>query len=130
MRQLLLLLAIGVSAFAQSETAILVGRVTDPSGLGVPGAETRLTRNATGAVRQTVTSVSGEYRLDLLEPDDYTIRVTAPGFKTFEDAHIHLQVAQASSSMRRWRWGRRRNRSRSRPRFRRSRPRAHRRAPS
>lgn len=96
MRQLLLLLAIGVSAFAQSETAILVGRVTDPSGLGVPGAETRLTRNATGAVRQTVTSVSGEYRLDLLEPDDYTIRVTAPGFKTFEDAHIHLQVAQAS----------------------------------
>ena len=40
--------------------------------------------------------MEGEYRLDLLEPGDYSIRVTAPGFKTFEDSHIHLEVAKTS----------------------------------
>ena len=91
-----LLLALCVPLLAQNETASLAGRVVDPSGLGVPGAEIRLTRRATGAVRETKSTTSGEYRFDLLDPGDYTIRVTAAGFKILEDSNIHLQVAQSS----------------------------------
>ena len=40
--------------------------------------------------------MEGEYRLDLLEPGDYSLRTIANGFKTFEDSAIHLQVAQSS----------------------------------
>jgi hypothetical protein len=81
---------------AQNETAVLAGRVTDPSGLGVPKALIRLTRQATGAARETVSSSLGEYRIDLLDPGDYSIQVTVPGFRRFEDSRIHLQVAQVS----------------------------------
>ncbi|MGO9262786.1 MAG: TonB-dependent receptor domain-containing protein [Bryobacteraceae bacterium] len=98
-RVLLTLLSLSVSCgclVAQNETAVLAGRVTDPTGLGVPGAQIRLTRLATGAARAAAAGTDGEYRLDLLDPGDYAVRVTAPGFKTFEDSNIHLQVAQAS----------------------------------
>jgi hypothetical protein len=94
--RLFLLLALSVPLMAQNETASLAGRVVDPSGLGVPGAAIRLTRTATGAVRQTKSTAQGEYRFDLLDPGGYTIRVEAPGFKTLEDTNLHLQVAQLS----------------------------------
>jgi hypothetical protein len=55
-----------------------------------------LTQTATGANRDTLSSTTGEYRLDLLEPGDYSISVSAKGFKVFEDPKIHLQVAKAS----------------------------------
>src|SRR5258708_7769232 len=97
MLRLATLLAIAAFAlYAQNETAVLSGRVTDPSGSGVPNAKIHLTSQATGAVRERVASTTGEYRIDVLEPGDYSIRVEAPGFKTFEDPRIHLQVAQFS----------------------------------
>ena len=86
-----------LALMAQNDTAVLSGRVTDPSGLGVSNAQIRLTRQSTGSVRETVAKAEGEYRIDLLEPGDYSIRVTAPGFKTFEDSNLHLQVAQSSN---------------------------------
>jgi hypothetical protein len=94
--RIFLFIALSASLFAQNETASLAGRVVDPGGLGVPGAELRLTRSATGAVRETKTSASGEYRFDLLDPGEYTIRVTAKGFKATEDSAIQLHVAQSS----------------------------------
>jgi hypothetical protein len=96
-RLLPLFLALSVSALvAQNETSVLSGRVTDPAGLGVPGAKVHLTQTTTGAVRDTLTSSAGDYRLDTLEPGDYSITVTAAGFKVFEDPKIHLQVALSS----------------------------------
>ncbi|MGO9231399.1 MAG: TonB-dependent receptor domain-containing protein [Bryobacteraceae bacterium] len=98
-RYLLVLLIAGVSGhwlFAQNETAALAGRVTDPSGAGVPNAQLRLTSQSTGAAREALASGEGEYRIELLPPGDYSLRVTATGFKIFEDSKIHLQVAQVS----------------------------------
>ena len=94
------LVATGVFAvglFAQNDTAVLSGRVTDPTGLGVAGAQLTVTSKATGAIRSTTTLTEGLYRFDLLQPGDYGIKVTAAGFKTFEDQGLHLQVAQSSS---------------------------------
>ena len=81
---------------AQNDTAVLSGRVLDPSGLGVPGASVRLTRQSTGAIRETLTAIDGAYRVELIEPGDYSLHVAANGFKTQDYSAIHLQVAQSS----------------------------------
>ncbi|HLK64782.1 MAG TPA: TonB-dependent receptor [Bryobacteraceae bacterium] len=81
---------------AQNDTAVLSGRVVDPSGLSVLGAHVRLTRQSTGATRETLSTSDGAYRLELIEPGDYALSVAAEGFKTQEYKPIHLQVAQAS----------------------------------
>ncbi|HML15867.1 MAG TPA: carboxypeptidase regulatory-like domain-containing protein [Bryobacteraceae bacterium] len=95
-RTLSVLLLAGV-VWAQNETAVLDGRVTDPGGLGVAGAKIRLIETATGAPRTTETSREGLYHFDLLPPGDYSIRVAAQGFKTFEDSQLHLEVARSST---------------------------------
>jgi hypothetical protein len=82
---------------AQNDTASLSGRVLDPSGLGIPAARLTLTAKSTGATRVAVSATGGIYRFDLLPPGDYSIKVTASGFKTLEDNGLHLQVAQDSS---------------------------------
>ena len=56
---------------AQNETSVLSGRVTDPSGLAVPAAALRLTRQATVGIREGVTDPGWSYRFDLLEPGEY-----------------------------------------------------------
>ena len=81
---------------AQSETAVLSGRILDPSGAGVPKAQLRLTNQASRASRATISDPEGRYRFDLLPPGDYQLRVAAQGFKVLDDARIHLDVAQAS----------------------------------
>ena len=92
----LILASLGFTLGAQNETAVLSGRITDPSGLGVADAHVHLEQQSTGAVRETVSAADGFYRFDLLPPGDYAIRVTVPGFKVFADDRIHLQVAQSS----------------------------------
>src|ERR1039458_8889565 len=73
-RALLLVSAILLSSvlLAQNDTAVLSGRVLDPSGLGVPGAHVRLTKQSTGAIRETLTAIDGAYRVELIEPGDYS----------------------------------------------------------
>jgi hypothetical protein len=81
---------------AQNDTAILSGRVLDPAGTAVPGAQLRITSQATGSTRTLLSDHQGLYRFDLLPPGDYTVHAEAQGFKGFDDSHIHLQVAQSS----------------------------------
>ena len=83
-------------SLAQNDTAVLSGQVLDASGLGVPGAQVRLTRRSTGATRETLSAFDGVYRIELIEPGDYALRVAANGFKTQDYSAIHLQVAQSS----------------------------------
>ena len=91
------LFAMAVAAFAQNQDATLSGRVVDPSGGGVTAAQIRLTDRATGAYRDGSSAPGGAYRFDLLPPGDYSVRVTAQGFKTVEDSRIHLDVAMSAT---------------------------------
>jgi hypothetical protein len=84
------------TGLAQNDTAVLAGRVLDPAGLGVSGATMRLTAISTGATRTVTSDHEGLYRFDLLPPGDYSLQVTAPGFKVYDNPKIHLQVAQSS----------------------------------
>jgi|GEM_PF-4185643 len=53
---------------AQNQNSVLTGRVTDPSGSGVPNAAIRVTEHATGAARDGRSIEDGTYRFDLLPP--------------------------------------------------------------
>lgn len=96
--QAIRLLAIGVfsagGALAQSDTSVLFGVVTDPSGSTVVNAKVVARNQATGAVRDYRTDARGLFYFTLLPPGQYTVTAEAEGFKHFEDGNVKLQVAQ------------------------------------
>jgi hypothetical protein len=85
-------------ASAQSKTAgTLSGTVTDPTDSVVPGAKITVTSAETGtALESTLTEVSGEYRIPLLPPGVYNIRVEKPGFAVHSRRSVVIAVGQAA----------------------------------
>jgi hypothetical protein len=84
------LLSAGV-AFAQS-TSSVAGTVTDTTGAAVPGASVTIHGIATGAERLTVTDSSGNFTAPSLQPGNYTVTVSAPGFSKFTLQQVTLEV--------------------------------------
>jgi len=95
-RVLGLMLAVAGALNAQTTAALLSGRVTDPSGSVVPGSAVVVTNVETGIRRETVTNQEGYYALPQLEPGNYSIIVTAPGFKQLSQSGLTLRVAQSA----------------------------------
>jgi outer membrane receptor protein involved in Fe transport len=67
---------------AQIPTGTISGRVTDTSGLGVPGVTVSAQSPSQQGVRTVVTSVNGDYIIPLLAPGNYTLRFELSGFAT------------------------------------------------
>ena len=82
--------------FAQTPTATLVGRVTDPSGAAIPSAELRVRNAVTNDVRQARTSATGEFTVPSLAPGRYDITVEITGFRTLRQEGLELQVDQVA----------------------------------
>jgi hypothetical protein len=83
-----------VCARAQISTGTIAGVVEDTSGAVIPNAGVTATQTATGESRHTVTTGSGEFNLPFLRVGQYSVAVTAPGFKTRILSGITLQVDQ------------------------------------
>jgi Carboxypeptidase regulatory-like domain len=79
--------------FAQTDTSSLGGRVTDPQGAAVAGAQIHLHNQATGAERKAATDANGEYVFTLIPSGRYDIEASAEGFRTFDDAGFPVDVA-------------------------------------
>ncbi|MBL8172801.1 MAG: carboxypeptidase regulatory-like domain-containing protein, partial [Acidobacteria bacterium] len=62
------LLLAAITAFAQTPTAGITGRVTDANGAVVPGATIKVTNLATNIAQQTVANDSGDFLLPYLNP--------------------------------------------------------------
>ncbi len=75
--------------------AQLLGRVTDPSGAVVPGAQITATQTATGLVRATSTNNEGQYSFTNLPVGPYKLQVAAAGFRDYVQEGIILQVGGA-----------------------------------
>jgi len=75
---LVVVLALSMCAFAQGGSSI-TGRVTDPHGANVAGAEVRL-RSRSGAQSITVTDDNGAYAFKNLASGDYVLEIKAHGF--------------------------------------------------
>jgi hypothetical protein len=70
-----------VTAGAQSTTATIRGRVLNPSGTPVAGAEINAVDAQTGFVKTVTSRPDGTYTLEGLRPASYNIVVAAPGFE-------------------------------------------------
>jgi hypothetical protein len=81
------------SAFA-AETATLSGIVRDPQDAAITNAEVTVHEQSTGTDRHTSTNNNGLFTAPSLPPGAYSIKITAPGFKTVESTDIHLGVAE------------------------------------
>jgi hypothetical protein len=89
---LLLVPLMCVKAGAQGATAQITGTVKDQSGAVLPGAEVTVTQTDTGASRMTVSDETGSYSLPNLPVGPYKLEVSLPGFRTFVQSGIVLQV--------------------------------------
>src|SRR6516225_3551080 len=73
-------------------TAQISGAVQDPSGAVLPGAELTATQTDTGISRMTITNETGSYVLPNLPLGPYKLEAALPGFRTFVQTGIVLQV--------------------------------------
>jgi hypothetical protein len=85
-------LTLSVGAFAQG-AGELNGLVTDTTGAVVSGVEVKLTNSATGEVRTTVTTPTGNYSFPSLPiVGTYTLEVGSKGFKSTKVQNVVVSV--------------------------------------
>lgn len=70
----------------------LVGNVTDASGAAVPGATVTAVQTETGLTRSAVTDRAGSYTIATLSAGTYDVKISAPGFKTFEKTDVPVGI--------------------------------------
>jgi len=70
------------AAHAQSTVGTIYGSVVDPSGAKVSGADVVITDVKTQVKQASKTNEHGDYQFVAVNPSDYTVTITAPGFKT------------------------------------------------
>jgi outer membrane receptor protein involved in Fe transport len=72
----------------------ILGRVTDPAGAGVAGAQVTATQEGTGFSRAATTDTEGLYVIPSLQPAVYNLTVEAKGFSTSKQSGITLLADQ------------------------------------
>jgi hypothetical protein len=87
-----LLLLMNSTAWAQA-TAQMSGTVRDESGAVLPGVTVTVTQTDTGFTRTVVTEGSGAYIIPNLPTGPYRLEISLPGFRTYVQTGIVLQVA-------------------------------------
>lgn len=75
---------------AQSTQSSIAGNVTDGTGAPVGNAEVIVRNEGTNFARTIHTESSGDYRVSGLEAGFYTVTVSLPGFKGFEQTRIDV----------------------------------------
>ena len=73
------------------------GVVTDPSGAVVPGATVVVTSTTKGTKVTRKTTSAGDYDISPLDPDTYTIVVTASGFQSTTQQHVNVNALEISN---------------------------------
>jgi hypothetical protein len=81
-------------ASGQEITGIISGTVTDPSDAVVPGAAVKLTLDATGESKNASTEGNGTFAFLNVLPGQYTVSISAQGFKGLEKKNINLTSSE------------------------------------
>src|SRR5579863_5326753 len=90
----LLTLVSACVALAQRDLSTLAGTITDSSGGVVANAKVTITDVATGESYTMTSNNLGEFVRPALKPGNYTITVSAPGFKMSEQKNVILTVGE------------------------------------
>ncbi|HWQ53976.1 MAG TPA: carboxypeptidase regulatory-like domain-containing protein [Bryobacteraceae bacterium] len=84
-----------LSVKAQDARGSILGRISDPSGAVIAGADARATNASTGVTAAARSNESGSYRLPYLLPGIYTVQVETAGFKKFIREGVQVRVGDA-----------------------------------
>ena len=74
-------------------TSRVTGTVSDKTGAVIAGASVMLTNEATDVSLVTVTTSTGLYVFDGVNPGTYSLTISTPGFATFSASHNVLTIA-------------------------------------
>jgi outer membrane receptor protein involved in Fe transport len=83
------------SALGQAVYGAIYGTVTDSTGALLPNAPVVITDTAKGTTSTVNANASGEFRVDHLIPDVYSLSVDQPGFKKYEQNNIQVFADQS-----------------------------------
>jgi carboxypeptidase family protein/TonB-dependent receptor-like protein len=93
---LVLVITLLASAGLQAQTvsvAQISGTIKDQSGAVLPGVEVKVTQTETGYTRSALTNETGSYVLPNLPIGPYRLEASLPGFNTYVQSGIVLQVS-------------------------------------
>lgn len=93
----ILFLGSAAISFAQGTTSRVTGTITDSSGAAVSGATVTLINEGTKVSLTAVTSDSGAYVFDLVQPGIYTVTIEKEGFKKFVTPNNSVLVNQPAT---------------------------------
>src|SRR5881394_415063 len=93
---LILFLAISITAWAQTPTAGVSGRVIDQTGAVIPGATVTVT-GTDGKQTSATSDQSGAFHIQALPSGSYTVSAIAPGFAHFSQPGVSLTAGHTLS---------------------------------
>jgi hypothetical protein len=85
------------SAFAQSDTGTIDGRVLDAQKSAVPGVTVTAKNTATGLTRSAVSSGNGSFHLEALPAGSYDVTAELQGFSKQNHQGVVVQVGQQTA---------------------------------
>src|SRR5664279_3809462 len=85
---------LALSVFAQNNTGIISGRVTDPSGAVVPNAQITVTQTETNVDAVSATNSDGLFRVPSLINGPYKVTAVAAGFDEEVRDGITLRIGE------------------------------------
>src|SRR5258708_14867176 len=91
-RTFALLSLVWLPNYAQESRGTIGGRVVDPTGAAIAGAEVRATNRETGAAASARTNDAGNYTIPYLTPGVYDMSAAFSGFKRTEKAGVEVRV--------------------------------------
>jgi hypothetical protein len=108
---LVLLAPLSAAAHAQSDSAEISGRITDPTGALIGGAVVELSDTARGTVQKATSNHDGIYVFPFVKPGRYSVSVGAAGFHRVDlvsltantqdhiEQNFKLEVGSSSESL-------------------------------
>jgi hypothetical protein len=102
----LAILTFSGTAFSQNYRGTIRGKVTDPSGKIVAGAQLKLTQEETNLTRTATTNSAGDYTFSLLPPGSYRLEIENTDKKHVQKVNLQvnqdlrLDIAFAASTVR------------------------------
>jgi hypothetical protein len=89
-------LSLAIGAEAQtSNSAVILGTITDKAGAVIPDANVGLMNTATNETKTTTTNAAGEYVFPNVPPGTYTLKISKAGFATTTFANIKADVTKS-----------------------------------
>jgi hypothetical protein len=86
------ILVFGCAMVWAQATAQISGTIADQTGAVLPGVEVTATQTATGIARSVLSSEAGSYTLPNLPIGPYRLEAALPGFQTYSQTGIVLEV--------------------------------------